>query len=267
MVDPNTAATLTVDEIWALCDDLVDRARRPAARAAARAGAGPRSRAASDFDLLVVGDANPDVVLVGVPGACRSASTRQLVDAGDADAGRLGARSPRAARPARPAYRVRRPVGDDALGRLRPGRTGRAGRRRDRLRHRPRPADRADRDPGRRGGDRAILTAPGCLSRLSARRRGSGPRRCGPCTCTSSSYFLQPRLAAGLPGLVRAEIRPAGASTSLDTNDDPSGAWAACRAGAGRTPTCCCPTRPRRWRWPAAPTATCVAACRQPGHD
>ena len=35
MLDPNTAATLTVDQIWQLCDELDDRARRPPARGAA----------------------------------------------------------------------------------------------------------------------------------------------------------------------------------------------------------------------------------------
>ncbi|WP_281284419.1 carbohydrate kinase family protein [Nonomuraea diastatica] len=39
-----------------------------------------------------------------------------------------------------------------------------------------------------------------------------------------SSYFLQPALAAGLPGFLAGERR-AGATTSLDTNDDPAGAW------------------------------------------
>ena len=36
MVDPNTAATLTVDQIWELCDELTDRARRPATRSPLR---------------------------------------------------------------------------------------------------------------------------------------------------------------------------------------------------------------------------------------
>ena len=37
MVDPNTAATLTVDQIWALCDDLVAAHGDLLARAAAGA--------------------------------------------------------------------------------------------------------------------------------------------------------------------------------------------------------------------------------------
>ena len=44
MVDPNTAATLTVDQIWDLCDELTDRARRPASRALTAFHARPRYR-------------------------------------------------------------------------------------------------------------------------------------------------------------------------------------------------------------------------------
>jgi sugar/nucleoside kinase (ribokinase family) len=40
----------------------------------------------------------------------------------------------------------------------------------------------------------------------------------------AASYFLQPRLAAGLPRLL-VDAAAGGASTSLDTNDDPSGRW------------------------------------------
>jgi sugar/nucleoside kinase (ribokinase family) len=40
----------------------------------------------------------------------------------------------------------------------------------------------------------------------------------------AASYFLQPRLAEDLPDLLRA-ARAHGATTSLDTQDDPSGRW------------------------------------------
>jgi sugar/nucleoside kinase (ribokinase family) len=40
----------------------------------------------------------------------------------------------------------------------------------------------------------------------------------------AASYFLQPRLAAGLAGVLSG-FRQAGSSTSLDTNHDPAGAW------------------------------------------
>ncbi|MEU1721140.1 carbohydrate kinase family protein [Nonomuraea sp. NPDC005692] len=70
------------------------------------------------------------------------------------------------------------------------------------------------------GTDRAILTSPGCLPYPTA---GDVPRGLARHVHVSS-YFLQPGLAAGLPALL-AELRAAGATTSLDTNDDPAGGW------------------------------------------
>src|SRR5450759_2092188 len=73
----------------------------------------------------------------------------------------------------------------------------------------------------RQGGDRAILTSPGSLSAF-------GPEHLDEHILTQTSHvhaasiFLQPRLAAALPALF-AIARRAGATTSLDTNDDPSG--------------------------------------------
>jgi sugar/nucleoside kinase (ribokinase family) len=75
-----------------------------------------------------------------------------------------------------------------------------------------------------RGQDRAILTAPGCLPRL-------GVDDIDPALAANtrhvhaSSYYLQPRLAGGLPAWF-AGLRAGGVTTSLDTNDDPSGRWA-----------------------------------------
>jgi sugar/nucleoside kinase (ribokinase family) len=54
-----------------------------------------------------------------------------------------------------------------------------------------------------------------------------GPEHVPPITARHvhvASYFLQPRLAAGLP-TVLASARAVGASTSLDTNHDPAGTW------------------------------------------
>ncbi|MFB9838726.1 carbohydrate kinase family protein, partial [Actinoallomurus acaciae] len=69
-------------------------------------------------------------------------------------------------------------------------------------------------------GDRAILTAPGCLPAFDSSQVPEVSAR----HVHAASYFLQPRLAAGLPGLL-SRFRRAGASTSLDTNDDPAGEW------------------------------------------
>jgi sugar/nucleoside kinase (ribokinase family) len=75
----------------------------------------------------------------------------------------------------------------------------------------------------RAGADRAILTYRGVLDELSA--ADVPARLLADCRAVhAASYFLQPRLAAGLPALF-ATARAAGAATSLDTNDDPSDTW------------------------------------------
>ncbi len=72
------------------------------------------------------------------------------------------------------------------------------------------------------GGDRAILTALGTLPEMTAEDVPATVLE-GVRHVHAASYFLQPGLAAGLPGSSAA--RAAGATTSLDTNDDPSGRW------------------------------------------
>ncbi|GAA3356016.1 PfkB family carbohydrate kinase [Streptomyces antimycoticus] len=74
-----------------------------------------------------------------------------------------------------------------------------------------------------RGDDRAILTAPGTLAATSGRdvpeHLLTSARH-----VHAASYFLMPGLATDLPGLFDT-ARAAGVTTSLDTNDDPSGRW------------------------------------------
>ncbi|MHA6758199.1 carbohydrate kinase family protein [Streptacidiphilus sp. PAMC 29251] len=67
-------------------------------------------------------------------------------------------------------------------------------------------------------GDRAILTAPGCLPHFAPAEL---PRAWH---VHAASYFLQPALAPLLPAHFRA-ARAAGSTTSLDTNDDPARGW------------------------------------------
>jgi sugar/nucleoside kinase (ribokinase family) len=74
-----------------------------------------------------------------------------------------------------------------------------------------------------RGDDRAILTAPGTLTTT----RGSdvpGALLTGSRHVHAASYFLLPELAPALPELF-GTARAHGATTSLDTNDDPAGGW------------------------------------------
>jgi sugar/nucleoside kinase (ribokinase family) len=99
-------------------------------------------------------------------------------------------------------------------------------------------------------GDRAILTAPGCLPAFGPSDVRAVPAR----HVHSASYFLQPRLAAGLPGLLGG-FRKEGASTSLDTNDDPAGAW---RLAPGLTDVC-------DLLLPNEAEAVALAGCELPG--
>jgi sugar/nucleoside kinase (ribokinase family) len=172
------------------------------------------------IDLLVIGDANPDVLVSGAPETPAAGQAETLVDSGTLALGgsaaivahgaaRLGLST------ALVAMVGRDPAGDFVLDTLTAAGVDIGGC----TRHESLPTaltvclNRPD-------GDRAILTAPGCLPHF-------GPehvRMVGARHVHSASYFLQPRLAAGLPDLFAA-ARAAGASTSLDTNDDPAGEW------------------------------------------
>ncbi|GII28111.1 carbohydrate kinase family protein [Planotetraspora mira] len=215
------------------------------------------------FDLLVVGDANPDVILSGVPRRPAYGQREELVDTGVLTVGGSGAiMACGAARLGLRTAFVGR-VGDDDAGRFMlssleargvdvsacvvdpalptaltvvlvdGGRGGRPSRAEART-----PAgapgdaggprgevgdDTVEGPIGEGGGDRAILTAPGCLPYLSG---ADVPREllASARHVHAASFFLQPRLAADLPSLFSV-ARSHGATTSLDTNDDPSGRW------------------------------------------
>ncbi|MFB1048433.1 carbohydrate kinase family protein [Streptomyces chrestomyceticus] len=174
------------------------------------------------FDLLVIGDANPDVVVGPVPPTLeygqreRLVATASLLMGGSAaitacGAARLGLRVAFAGR-----------VGDDAAGAF--VRTALAERGVD--------VTALATDPERptplttvltRGDDRAILTAPGCLTATGA--QDVPDRLLADCRHVhAGSFFLMPRLARSLGDLF-ARARGHGAATSLDTNDDPSQRW------------------------------------------
>jgi sugar/nucleoside kinase (ribokinase family) len=75
-----------------------------------------------------------------------------------------------------------------------------------------------------RGDDRAILTAPGAIDALTAELISWRGAVVQAAHVHVSSYFLQPALAETLPDLL-AEARSGGATTSLDTNFDPARRW------------------------------------------
>jgi sugar/nucleoside kinase (ribokinase family) len=176
---------------------------------------------ADDFDLLVIGDVNPDVVVGPVPDRIEYGQREVLVPTGAivlggsaaitaCGAARLGLRVAFAGR-----------VGRDHAGAMVHEILAAAGVACFLT---------VDDDVAtplttvlKRGSDRAILTAAGTLAR-------TGADDVPPALLATSrhvhasSYFLMPELAQALPGLFRAAHRH-GATTSLDTNDDPSGHW------------------------------------------
>ncbi|OXM54905.1 carbohydrate kinase family protein [Amycolatopsis alba] len=174
------------------------------------------------FDLLVVGDANPDVIIGPLRTDLEFGQREQLADSGVLTLGGSGAIT--AAGAARLGLRVAVAgrVGDDAAGRF----------VRDALEERGVDTGALRTDPVlptplttvlTRDGDRAIITAPGTLAALTA--ADVPPELLATSRHVhSSSYFLLPGLAPALPALLRT-ARGHGATTSVDTNDDPAGAW------------------------------------------
>jgi sugar/nucleoside kinase (ribokinase family) len=75
--------------------------------------------------------------------------------------------------------------------------------------------------------DRAILTMPGAIPTLTAAEivaAVTATELTGLRHLHVSSLYLQPGIVTDLPELL-ADVRSRGVSTSLDTNDDPSGTW------------------------------------------
>jgi sugar/nucleoside kinase (ribokinase family) len=172
-------------------------------------------------DLLVLGDCNPDLILMGgdlVPafGQREQLADRAVLTIGGSaaimacGAARLGLET------ALVATVGADPFGDYVAGAVRDRGVDISGVRR------------SDAATGvtvilSRGDDRAILTATGAMSDLTAgdvdREFLAGARH-----MHVASYFLLEGLRPGLPSLVAA-AHAAGATVSLDPQDDPAGLW------------------------------------------
>ncbi len=174
------------------------------------------------FDLLIVGDANPDVVLHGAPKELAYGQAEQLVAGGALTVG--GSAGIMACAAARLGLRTAfvSVTGDDAAGRF----------MREELVLRGVDVSgvsvRADLATGitvalARDDDRAIVTFPGGMDQLTADMI-DGDLVHAARHVHVSSFYLQPRLAPGLRGLFEA-AHTAGASTSLDLNWDPAEQW------------------------------------------
>jgi sugar/nucleoside kinase (ribokinase family) len=176
----------------------------------------------ADLDLLVLGDANPDLVLRGGDVTPAFGQTERLVEEGTLTVGGSGAIMACAA--AKLGLRVgfAGVVGDDPFGRFMT----------DELRARGVDIRGLSVDPRRptgvtvvlsRGEDRAILTAPGTIGDL--RRELVAPElQSSTRHVHVSSYYLQSSLRSDLPRWFD-DLRAAGTSTSVDPNWDPQERW------------------------------------------
>jgi ribokinase len=172
--------------------------------------------------LLVLGDCNPDLVMSGGQVEPAFGQVEQLVEEGRLVIGGSGAITACGAARLGVGTALVSLVGDDHLGRFMLQAVAETG------------VDVStcsvvgDRPTGitvvlARGDDRAILTAPGTIAALTAEHVGLDRVRRAKHVHVSS-YFLQTELQPALPDLLAA-ARAAGASTSLDTNWDPSQRW------------------------------------------
>jgi sugar/nucleoside kinase (ribokinase family) len=176
----------------------------------------------ADLDLVVLGDANPDLVLRGGDVTPAFGQEERLVEEGTLTIGGSGAIMACAA--ARLGLRVGfiGVVGDDPFGRF----------MRDELGSRGVDTRGMQAEPNRptgitvvlsRGDDRALLTAPGTVGDLRGSHIDRDLLRSARHTHVSS-FFLQRALRADLPGLFD-EAHAAGVTTSVDPNWDPQERW------------------------------------------
>jgi sugar/nucleoside kinase (ribokinase family) len=174
------------------------------------------------YDLLVLGDCNPDLVLAGEAVQAEFGQVERLVDSADLTIG--GSAGITACGAARLGLRTALVgvVGDDVFGHF----------MLDALAERGVDTGGVVVDPAARTGltvilsrpgDRAILTFPGTISALTA------PRVDGDLLASArhihvAAFFLQTALVPGLPKLFE-RARAAGATTSIDPNWDPEERW------------------------------------------
>ncbi|BEP14761.1 sugar kinase [Acidothermaceae bacterium B102] len=173
------------------------------------------------YDLLVLGELNPDVVVSCGPADLRFGQAEQLIDAASLTLGSSGAITAAAA--AAQGLRVAfcGVVGDDPLGALTVDLLAALG------------VDtagvvvRAGMSTGMTvvlsaaDGDRALLTYPGTMGELGTADLLDAPSARH---LHTSSFYLQTALQADLPAMF-ARARAAGATTSLDPGWDPKQGW------------------------------------------
>jgi sugar/nucleoside kinase (ribokinase family) len=183
----------------------------------------PPERGPAPLDLLVIGDCNPDVMVVGGDVTPVFGQREKLVDGISLEIG--GSASITAVAAARLGLRVAlaAAVGDDPAGRFMLGRLAAEGVDTASV------AVRSDTPTGMTvalsaGGDRAILTATGAVATLTGRDVPPALLARARHVHVSSYFLVADSLGPGLAALLGA-ARGGGASTSLDTNWDPAQRW------------------------------------------
>ncbi len=177
----------------------------------------------ADLDLLIIGDCNPDVVVIGEDVTPTFGQQEKLVDSASMVIG--GSASIMAVAAARLGLRVAlvAAVGADAAGVFMIGQLVAEDVDTTGIVIRP------DRTTAltvvlAQGNDRAILTSVGAMSTLTADDVSADLLARARHVHVSSYFLLERSLGPGLAALF-AVARGRGATTSLDTNWDPAGRW------------------------------------------
>jgi sugar/nucleoside kinase (ribokinase family) len=183
----------------------------------------PASGVGRDLDLIVIGDCNPDIVVTGDDVTPVFGQRERLVDTMSLLIG--GSATITAVAAARLGLRVAlvAAIGDDPAGQMMLALLSREGVQTDAVAIRPGLATGMTTVLSA-GSDRAILTALGAITTLTAADIPEDLIGRARHLHVSSYFLLQSSLGPGLPALLAAARRH-GLSTSLDTNDDPAGGW------------------------------------------
>ncbi|HEY7429178.1 MAG TPA: sugar kinase [Streptosporangiaceae bacterium] len=175
------------------------------------------------LDLVVIGDCNPDVLVLGHDVTPEFGQQEKLVDSMSLVIGGSAAITAVAAARLGLSVALVATVGADPAGQFMLDQLAREGVRTDAV------TVRDDVPTGMtvalsRGGDRAILTALGAVAALTAAYVPDGLLARARHVHASSYFLLERSLGPGLAE-VFADARATGVTTSLDTNWDPAGKW------------------------------------------
>lgn len=177
----------------------------------------------SAFDLLVLGELNPDVVVTCEMQDVRFGQVEQLVSNATLTLGSSGAITAAAAAAQGLSVAFCGVVGDDPVGEMTVDMLAGLDVDVSGVARLERRSTGMTVVLSSTSGDRALLTFPGTMGDLKAE---DVPARLLERTrhVHTSSFYLQSALQQGIPSLFRS-IRARGASTSLDTGWDPKGNW------------------------------------------